>query len=164
MDLDLQIIDLQVQKLVEMFAPRLENELKIKNDSDKARSACFVMLVAKTVLELEADEAFDCLVDGGNDCGIDALYIDDVVDGAFTTTLFQGKYAKDETGTKGFPMNGIEKAIGAVGSLFDPGVKLPANERLEARAGRDSFAHRRWRQLPQGTGDSMQQRKDVGGE
>ncbi len=133
MDLDLQIIDLQVQKLVEKFAGRLESELGIKNDLTKARSACFVLLVAKTVLELDDDEAFDTLVDGGNDCGIDALFVDDVMDGTFTTTLFQGKYAKRDDGDGGFPQSGIEKVIGALGSLFDPSKKMPANPRLEAR-------------------------------
>jgi hypothetical protein len=133
MDLDLQIIDLQVQKLVEKFAARLESELGIKNDPDKARSACFVFLVAKTVMELDDDEAFDTLVDGGNDCGIDALYVDDVVGGTFTTTLFQGKYAKSIDGNSGFKMSGVEKMIGALGSIFDPSKTMMANKRLEPR-------------------------------
>ncbi len=133
MDIDLQIIDLQVQNLVQRFGARLASELKIKNDLERARSACFVMIVAKTVLDLEEDEAFDSLVDGGNDCGIDAIYVDDVVDGTFTTTLLQGKYEKRDDGGGGFKMSGIEKLIGAVGSLFDPSKAMMANAKLKAR-------------------------------
>lgn len=133
MDIDLQIIDLQVQNLVQKFEARLASELKIKNDLDKARSACFVMLVAKTVLDLEEDEAFDSLVDGGNDCGIDAIHVDDVVDGTFTTTLLQGKFEKRQDGAGGFPLSGIEKLIGAVGSLFDPSKQMMANAKLKAQ-------------------------------
>lgn len=135
MDLDLQIIDLQVKQLAENFATRLEEELKIKNDPAKARSACFVMLVAKTVLGLDEDEAFDCLLDGRDDCGLDAIHVGDELDGTFLTTIFQGKYESREDGRGGFPQSGILKVIGAVGAIFDPTVELPANERLKSRLG-----------------------------
>ena len=133
MELSLQIVDLRVQQLKERYAARMESELKVKNDEDKAKSAAFVQLVVKTILDLDEDAAFDCLVDGGNDYGIDAIAIGDVVNEQFGVTLFQGKYQRRDDGLGGFPQSGIEKMVLAVYSLFDPDRKLTANPRLAAQ-------------------------------
>ena len=47
------------------------------------------------MLDLDADETFDCLTEGGGDFGVDALHLSEEIDGEFVVTLFQGKYYRD---------------------------------------------------------------------
>lgn len=134
MDVSAAIIDQRVTAVVEEIRERTAAELCIKNDEPKLKSAAFVYLCVRTLLDLDEDEAFDCLVEGGGDFGVDALHISDDIDGEFTATLFQGKYTKDISGRSGFPLVGIEKIIRAIRHIFDPGsVIQTANGRLQAR-------------------------------
>ena len=94
MNINVGIVDQRVRKLVEDLSSEFENRLNIRKDEDKRRSAAFVFLSVKTVLDLPDDEALDCLTEGGNDFGIDALHIGDVEEGEFPVTLFQGKYKR----------------------------------------------------------------------
>ena len=71
------------------------------------------------------------LTDGGNDAGVDGLYMSDVEDGEFLVTVFQGKYkVKDLTGTANFPENGVHAALNATRVLFDPDRPVVLNERI----------------------------------
>jgi hypothetical protein len=83
MDINASIIDQRVRGIVQAAAERLEG------DEDKRRSAAFVLLCVKTVLDFDDEEAFECLTDGGQDAGIDAIHLGEVTDGEFTVTLFQ---------------------------------------------------------------------------
>lgn len=133
MSINTGIIDQRVRKLAEDLAAEFETRLNIKNDEDKQRSVSFVFLVVKTVLDLPDEQALDCLTEGGNDFGVDALHIGDVEDGEFVVTLFQGKYKRDLAGEANFPQTGVEKVIQAIRYLFDPDAVITTNENLTKR-------------------------------
>ena len=133
MSLTTQIIDQRVSGIVAQMADILTNEFKLGPDEDKRRSAAFVSLVAKAVLNLTDEEAIDGIVDGGNDFGVDALYFVPSSDGEIRLTLIQGKYKRSLEGDSTFPENGIIKLIDAIGALFDPGKILTLNKRLQDR-------------------------------
>ena len=82
-----QIIDQQVSGIVERHADLLGGELRLGNDERKMRSAAFMFLAART--------AFDGIVDGGNDFGVDALYFAPPENGELPIVLIQGKYRSD---------------------------------------------------------------------
>ena len=133
MSINVGIIDQRVGKLAEDLATEFEKRLNIKNDAAKQKSAAFVFLVVKTVLDLSDEEAIDCLTEGGNDFGIDAIHIGDAEDSEFTVTLFQGKYKQNLEGNANFPQNGVEKTIQAIRYLFDPDSVITANPLLKKR-------------------------------
>jgi hypothetical protein len=133
MNINLSIIDQQVRAVAATHAPRFAAELNIKNDEAKALSAAFVLLTLKTLLDLTGDEAFDCLTEGGNDFGVDAIHLSDIVDGEFTATLVQAKYKQKLEGSSNFEETGVTKSIQAIRYLFDPSSVLTVNKRLEAR-------------------------------
>jgi hypothetical protein len=130
MNVNAAIIDQRLTKLVEDLKVRLSEELGV-NESTHQKSLSFVYLCVKTMLDLEDEEAFDALTDGGNDFGVDAMHIGEELDGEFVVTLFQAKYVhKNLDGVANFPENGVEAAVGAVRYLFDPSAKVQANPRL----------------------------------
>ncbi len=131
-DIKVSIIDQQVNALASRLEARFE-ELSIRNDKPKLRSASFVLLVVKTMLNLSEEEAFDCMTEGGSDFGVDAIQISPIVDGEFIVTLFQGKYKENLEGKNAFPEDGVTKAIRAVGNLFDPDRELSLNKALSIR-------------------------------
>ncbi|MCM2275163.1 MAG: AIPR family protein, partial [Candidatus Didemnitutus sp.] len=133
MNINVSIIDQQVRALAETMAARFADELNIKNDEHKARSAAFVLLTLKTLLDLPQDEAFDCLTEGGSDFGVDAIHLSDVTDGEFTATLAQAKYKQKLEGNSNFEETGVIKAIQAIKYLFNPSAVMSVNQRLEAR-------------------------------
>jgi len=133
MNINAGIIDQRVRKLAEDLAVEFEARLNIKNDETKQRSTAFVFLVVKTVLDLSDEEALDCLTEGGNDFGIDAVHVGDVEDGEFVVTLFQGKYKQKLAGNANFPQDGVEKAIQAIRYLFDPDAIITTNKNLTKR-------------------------------
>ena len=82
-------------------------------------------------LEMPHEDCIELLTDGGNDAGVDGLYIGDVEEGDFVVTLFQGKYrVKDLRGTANFPENGLQAALRTIAVLFDPYRKVALNERI----------------------------------
>jgi hypothetical protein len=86
------------------------------------------------MLDLDLDEAFDCLTDGGGDFGVDAMHVTEEVDGEFGVTLFQGKYKTNLEGTSNFEENGINALINAIRHIFDPSAELGAiNDRLRVK-------------------------------
>ena len=133
MSLATQIIDQQVSGIVEKYADVLADELRLGTDRQKHRSAAFLFLVARTAFDLTDEEAFDGIVDGGNDFGVDALYFAPPDDGELPITLIQGKYKTDLRGNSAFPENAIAKMIAAVGALFDPATDVQLNPRLKQR-------------------------------
>lgn len=131
MSINVGIIDQRVRKLAEDLATEFEERLNIKNNEVMQRSAAFVFLAVKTVLDLPDDQAMDCLTEGGNDFGIDAVHIGDVEDGEFIVTLFQGKYTHnlDKAPTRNFPdTDGVSRVIPTVRYLFDPDAIIPGND------------------------------------
>ena len=118
MNLNASIIDQQVRALAAKLKDQFADRLNIKNDEPKLRSASFVLLCVKTVLDLTEDEAMDCMTEGGSDFGVDAVEVSDVADGEFTVTLFQGKYKQVLEGDANFPVSREH-----FGKLYDPGHK-----------------------------------------
>lgn len=133
MSINIGVIDSRVKKLASDLAAEFETRLNIKNDEPKKQSAAFVYLVAKTVLDLSEPEALDCLTEGGQDFGVDAIHIGDVEDGEFVVTLFQGKYKQNLDGTSAFPQGGVEKMVQAIKYLFDPSATITTNKQLTER-------------------------------
>lgn len=91
MSLATQVIDQQVAGVVDKYPDVFVNELRLGTDQQKKRSAAFLFLVAKTAFDLTDEEAFDGIVDGGNDFGVDALYFEPSGDGEIQVILIQGK-------------------------------------------------------------------------
>ena len=131
--LSAQIIDQQVSGIVEKHAERFSGELRLGNDQQKIRSAAFVFLAARTAFDLAGQDAFDGIVDGANDFGVDALYFDPPDDGELSIVLIQGKYRSNLRGDGAFPENGIARMIDAIAVLFDPERPLTLNRRLTQR-------------------------------
>jgi hypothetical protein len=133
MDINAAIIDQRLLKVSDVIRERARDELSI-TDPQRLKSLAFIHLCVKTILDLSDDEAFECLTDGGQDFGIDALQISEEYDGAFTVSVFQGKYKRELEATSNFPESGIESLIRAIRYLFDPDVDLlHINTRLLTR-------------------------------
>ncbi|GHT93788.1 hypothetical protein AGMMS49545_13850 [Betaproteobacteria bacterium] len=133
MNLNAAIIDQRLTSVQDEIRERVSEELGIKDDA-RLKSLAFVYLCVKTLLDLDADETFDCLTDGGGDFGVDALHITEEMDGEFDVTLFQGKYKRDLAGSSNFEQNGIEAMINAIRHIFDPSSELGAiNDRLRVK-------------------------------
>ncbi len=133
MSLATQIIDQQVSGIMEKHSEVFADELRLGSDEQRKRSAAFLFLVAKTAFEFTDEEAFEGVVDGGNDFGVDALYFEHPDNGEIHITLIQGKYKTSLSGDSAFPENGIANMIAAIGALFDPTVPVRLNPRLEQR-------------------------------
>lgn len=97
------------------------------------RSAAFVVLSVRCVLDYSLEAAAECLTDGGNDFAVDAIDIADPDDGEFDVTLFQGKYRNKLDGEAAYPANSVLQLVHAVKVLFDPYVDITVNDRLRTR-------------------------------
>ena len=133
MTLATQIVDQWVSGIVDEHRSILEQELGAGADDSTKRSLAFLVLAARSVLELPDDEVFDGIVDGGGDFGVDCLYFEPPRDGEIRVALIQGKYKRDLRGVSAFPENGIARMVDAIGALFDPARKLALNPRLMRR-------------------------------
>ncbi len=130
MNINASIIDQRLVGIQDEIREQAELELKIK-DKDRLKSLAFLHLCVKTLLDLDRDEAFDCLTEGGGDFGIDAMHMTEEMDGEFAVTLFQVKYKNSLDGNAGFPEEGVNALINAIRYLFDPYAELESiNERL----------------------------------
>jgi len=128
MDINAGVIDQYVRGLAETYSERLQG------DETKLRSTAFVLLCAKTLLDLDEEAAIEALTEGGHDADIDALTIGDLQDGEFVVTLIQAKYEHRTLGGRNaFPANAIKKIIGTIGSIFDPSKRLHMNPQLRAK-------------------------------
>lgn len=128
-----QIVDQRVTRVVSELRDQLISEAGIKSDDSALNSAAFVLLVVKTLLSLSDEEIIDCIVDGGNDFGVDAVYFSPVQDNEFNITLVQGKYTKNMEADSQFPENDVKNMVMAVNSLFDPGREITVNDRLRQK-------------------------------
>ncbi len=133
MNINASIIDQRLVSVVEEVRQKAADELNLK-DEEKLKSLAFVYLCVKTLLDLDLEEAFDCLTDSGGDFGTDAFHISEEIDGEFVVTIFQGKYKRDLEGNANFPENGIKAIIDAIRHIFDPSSQLQKiNDRLKVK-------------------------------
>ncbi|MFN7900618.1 MAG: AIPR family protein [Synechococcaceae cyanobacterium] len=131
MNIEASIIDQRLTAIADDIRETATDQLGIK-DPTRLKSLAFVFLCVKTVLDLEDDDSFDCLTEGGGDFGVDAIHISEECDGEFTVSLFQAKYKHlDLDGNANFPESGISSLVGAIRHLFNPSARLETiNQRL----------------------------------
>lgn len=133
MNINASIIDQRLSAVCDDIRQQATEELRITDDA-RLKSLAFVYLCVKTMTDLDHDEAFDCLTEGGGDFGVDAMHISEEHDGEFTISLFQAKYQQRLEGTSHFPETGITALVNAIHYLFDPSARLQhINERLQAK-------------------------------
>lgn len=133
MNINASIIDQRLNGIQDEIRARAAEELGI-NDPGRLKSLGFVYLTVKTMLDLDPDEAFDCLTEGGGDFGVDAMHFTEEVDGEFALTLFQAKYRTNLDAQSTFEEKGIEALVRAIRHIFDPASELGAiNDRLRTK-------------------------------
>lgn len=130
MTINAAIIDQRLSGIQDEIREMSRLELGI-SDTARLKTLAFVFLCVKTMLELDTEEAFDCLTEGGGDFGVDAMHLTEEIDGEFAVTLFQGKYKQSLDGNAEFPESGINAMLNAVRYIFDPSAQLTSiNDRL----------------------------------
>jgi hypothetical protein len=134
MNIEASIVDQRLSSIIGNIREPAAEQLRI-SDPAKLKSLAFVYLCVKTVLDLDDEETFDCLTEGGGDFGVDAIHISEEYDGEFTVSLFQAKYKHtDFSGKSNFPESGINSLIRAISLLFNPAAELQhINARLLAK-------------------------------
>jgi AIPR protein len=125
MDINASIVDQRIIGIIEQYP-----ELLPDADRNKKKATAFVLLCMSTALELSIEEAAELLTDGGNDAGIDGLYIGEADDGEFTVTIFQGKYKMDLSGNANFPERDVQRVVDTITAFFDPSRTLLVNEKI----------------------------------
>ena len=94
MNLNASIIDQRLKGVQDEIREWARDELKL-TDEGRLRSLAFVYLCVKTMLDLDAREAFDCVTDGSGDFGVDAMQVTEEVDGEFVVTVgVQGRTSR----------------------------------------------------------------------
>lgn len=134
MNIEASIVEQRLSSIIGKIREPAAEQLRI-SDPTKLKSLAFVYLCVKTVLDLDDEETFDCLTEGGGDFGVDAIHISEEYDGEFTVSLFQAKYKHtDFSGNSNFPESGINSLIRAIRLLFNPAAELQhINARLLAK-------------------------------
>lgn len=133
MNLNASIIDQRLAGVQAEIATRAADELNL-HDPGRLKSLAFVYLCVQTLLDLDMEQAFDCLTEGGGDFGVDALHMSEEVDDEFVVTLFQSKYRHKLDATGHFEEKGIEALIKAIRHIFNPAAELgQINERLRIK-------------------------------
>ncbi len=123
------LVDSWTSGIVKKFKPSLKSPPFNLGD-DKHTSACFALLCASTLLELSDEDLLDGLTEGGDDNGIDYIYISDLADGEFTVSLFQAKYDKIEGPLKNFPESGVLPLLNTLKLFMRSNSPLPGNKRF----------------------------------
>jgi hypothetical protein len=59
--------------------------------------------------------------------------VGDVNDYDFSVTIFQGKYSFNLTKDNHFPANSVQRVIGTIGAIFDPGKSVDMNDDLKPK-------------------------------
>ena len=88
MDINKHIVDQRINKIINDNPELFEAD----NDKNRKLSKAFLMLGVSSYLDIELKDVMSLITEGGNDCGIDAMYIGDVSETEFTVFMFQSKY------------------------------------------------------------------------
>ena len=122
------LVDQRVQGLIETYP----DIFSASSDINWKKSAAFVLLSMALCLDMDTLSASEYMTDGGNDAGVDGIYIGDIEDGEFQVIIFQGKYkVKNLSGNWNFPETGVKTAINSLQTLFDPRRSVELNERVK---------------------------------
>lgn len=122
MDVQAGIVEQWVRRIVDEYGTRLA--ARGVDNEDRRKSNAFCALCVAALLELDESRAVDCLTDGGEDGGVDAIYLGETLHDSFTVWLFQSKYHRGLEGTKSFPAGELPKIIQTVQTIFDPEKSL----------------------------------------
>lgn len=129
MDINKHIIDQRIRKMVE---DRPEWFSETTNSNQKISKA-FVILGVASALEIDISEAYSSITEGGNDAGIDALYVGDVSDTDFTVILFQAKYHFNLEKEYDFPANAVLRIVNSIGTIFNPKKDIILNNSIKPK-------------------------------
>lgn len=131
MDIAKQIVDQWARKMVAEH-PEWFNE---DNDLNKKISRAFTLLGVSSYLGIEPSEADSLLTDGGNDSGVDAVYIGDTDNDnvSFPVVIFQAKYKFELANDSNFPANSVLRVTNAIKSIFNPTKELMMNHLLQQK-------------------------------
>ena len=110
------------------------NATAAEND-ELSRSKALTVVAVSEIMEIDIDEAVDAITDGGNDRGVDALYIDDR-DTKNDIHIFQAKCVNDfEKSKNNFPGGEIDKLTSFITDLtnHDTEALVSVNDLLKAK-------------------------------
>ena len=104
---------------------------------DKLRSLAFLIVAVQSRLSLNEEEAMECITDGGNDMGVDAIYIDEQEGRSLEIYFFQAKYGISQGAESShFSENEIVKISATLKLILDElSLMDNANPKLRAKAG-----------------------------
>jgi hypothetical protein len=128
------IIDQRITKIIEDY-PDFFNDERTIRDSGRKTSRAFLMLGMASYLDIDLNEAFNCVTDNGNDVGIDGVFIGNVTDIDFNVVLFQSKYhiGKKMNNDAHFEENAIVKVLQALNMILDTKALNTFNEKLKIK-------------------------------
>ncbi|QEY24652.1 AIPR family protein [Neisseria animalis] len=134
MDFTASIIEQQILGLDDETKQMLRDELNLGTDENKLKSIYFLYYSVRALLDLDREEIIECIVDGGQDFGVDAIYVSSPEESELPITIIQAKYTQNLAGNSNFPENGIKDMLNALRYLFDPYIELGAvNNRLRTK-------------------------------
>lgn len=134
MNFTASIIEQQILGLDDETKQMLRDELNLGTDENKLKSIYFLYYSVKALLDLDREETIECIVDGGQDFGVDAIYVSSPEESELPITIIQAKYTQNLEGNSNFPENGIKEMLNALRYLFDPYIELDAvNNRLSTK-------------------------------
>ena len=130
MDINKHIVDQRVKNLINERLEWFKNE----NDENRRISKAFLIIGVASYLDIEYEDVLSLITDGGNDCGVDAVYIGDVTDTEFNVVIFQAKYKHKELDNDyNFPANDLLRTIDGIKSIFDPVKAILMNEYIQQK-------------------------------
>ncbi len=89
-----------------------------KNLCLSSKQEAFILLCLTSILKIDFDEARGCVTDGGDDRGIDAVYLDERF-GRRVVHIFQTKFhSKFSSSNRNFPSGEIDKILGFLGDCL----------------------------------------------
>lgn len=110
----------------------------ISNTQELEKKNVLIYAFLRQTLNVNHDDIEDCITDGGNDHGIDAIYIDNRLDETVNVHIFQSKlYSSVRKAKRSYPINEISK----IKTLLDNFL----NEQLEKT--RDSLNDKLYNKL-----------------
>lgn len=139
MDFHASLVDQHVSGFVERHGESLP-----AGDEGRRRSAAFVVLCMMHYLSMSSEEAVPLLTDGGEDAGVDGIYIGSPRARNFVVTLFQGKYKHSLDGAAEFPGGEVDKIVDSLKSVLDPHQAVAVNPRLRAKIDEARFMIREY--------------------
>lgn len=129
MDINKHIVDQRIRKLVSENLDWFVNE----NGEERKLSKAFVLLSISSYLGIELSEALSLVTEGGDDYGVDAIFVGDTINFDFQVIIFQAKYKRNLENDSNYPANYVLRVVNAVGSIFDLQKDMQLNNELKLK-------------------------------